>query len=64
LENQIIKEYKSGICDPQRLVAKAEKKTNKMLRAQRVEVKHEFIRANHEMMKLGMHDLISKVEMR
>ena len=55
LEGTIRDEYRKGMSDPTRLVARYEKSTNKRLRAERQEVKIEMIRANHVLEKLGMN---------
>ena len=55
LEGTIRDEYKEGMSDPTRMVARYEKKTNKRLRAERQDVKREMIKANHVLEKLGMN---------
>ena len=54
LEGKIRDEYRSGVTDPTRMVAKYEKSQNKKLRIQRQEVKRELIKTNYVMGKLGM----------
>jgi hypothetical protein len=55
LEGTIRDEYKKGMSDPTRMVARYEKSKNKRLRAERQEVKKEIIKANHVLEQLGMN---------
>ena len=56
LEDNVRKEYKSGICDPQRIVAKVEKTKNKNLAADRLRTKLELAKAFEVVDKLiGSH---------
>jgi ribosomal protein L33 len=54
LEGTVRDEYKKGVSDPTRLVARYEKTTNKRLKAERIEVKKEMIKANQVIEQLGL----------
>ena len=53
LEVNVRDEYKSGISDPTRVAAKAEKGLNKKLREERASIKQALIRAKHNAMQFG-----------
>ena len=54
MQQNVLHEYKSGICDPTRIVAKQEKGPNKQLMKQRLEVKKLINRAYNTSAKYGL----------